>query len=195
LNEIGINAELLNFKYIECKQPINQSFRKISVYSYIAEGKEAFYGLDILLAVFEKYPHIDFKIIGCKGKSYPEFPNVKYYGWVDSNTYLEICNYTPVFIRLTEHDGYSKSVMEALASGNEVIWNMKHEQCHYVKRDANDVSAKLNEVIQIIENRNLTKNLNNISWAEKNLNKKNVLDDLIQSMQKLINTTHRNRQD
>ncbi|MFZ4412856.1 MAG: hypothetical protein ACOYOV_07220 [Bacteroidales bacterium] len=186
LKEIGIKADLLNFKHIEINQSTIKDYKDISVYTYVPEGKEVFYGLDFMIPLFEMFPEIEFKIIGTHGKSYPKYPNVKFYGWIDKKSYQDISSKTPIFIRLTEHDGYSRSVLEALSAGNEVIWNMKHELCHYVKRDSILVSEKLREVIQLIENRGLTKNINNIQWADENLNIQNIIGKFKEKIEEYI---------
>lgn len=179
LQEIGINANLLYFKHLDSHITPVERYECISVYSYIAEGKEEFYGLDVLLPIFEKFPEIEFKIFGTNGKSYPKFANVTYYGWVDNDTYQDISIHTPIFIRLTEHDGYSRSVLEALSFGNEVIWNMKNEMCHFVHRDSIEVESKLSEVIQRLKNRELSNNTDNINWVKQNLSKSKIIPNFI----------------
>ncbi len=175
LKGIRIKTDILHFKHIVINNSTIDKYEKISVYTYILEGKEKFYGLDILSPIFAEFSDIEFKILGTKGNSYPKLPNVTYYGWVDANLYKEIANSTPIFIRLTEHDGYSKSVLEALSFGSEVIWNFEHELCHLVKRDSIDLSNKLSDTIKIIKNRNMLKNEKNISWIKENFNFKKIM--------------------
>lgn len=185
LNQIGINADLLYFKHIQPFDKIEEPFRSISAYSYIANGREDFYGLNILLPLFEQFKDVHFHIIGTEGKTFPNFSNATYYGWINARKYQEIAQESAVFIRLTEHDGYSKSIQEALANGSEVIWNMEHPQCHLVTSDSKSVRELFSKITQELTLRNNARNSNNISWVKQNLNKDKVLANFISTINKI----------
>jgi len=185
LDQIGISAELLYFKHIEPLDNTTESFKTISAYSYIANGKEDFYGLNILRPLFERFKDIHFHIIGTEGKTFPSYPNVTYYGWINSRKYQEIAQNSPIFIRLTEHDGNSKSVMEAIANGSEVIWNMEHPKCHLTNRNSESVIELFSKITQELAMHNNTRNINNINWVKQNLDKKTVLTNFISTITKI----------
>lgn len=184
LNLIGINAELLYYKHIEPINNATEPFKTISAYSYIANGKEDFYGLNILLPLFEQFKEIHFHILGTEGKTFPSYPNVTYYGWIDPEKYGEIAQQSSIFIRLTEHDGYSKSVQEALANGSEVIWNMEHPKCHRTNRDSKNVIEMCSKIVNELSMRNNVRNIDNINWVRANLNKETVLSNFISTITK-----------
>jgi hypothetical protein len=79
-----------------------------------------------------------------------------------------------IFIRLTQHDGYALSVLEAVANGNYVIWNNPHPQVTFVEYTDKlvDEFAGVYEAVQKNQRARLTSNM---EWAHQNLSKEKVL--------------------
>jgi len=178
LSGINISAGLLHFKSIVMS--VNpEKFDEINAYSYVPTGKEYFYGLDKLLKAFKKLPDIKLFIYGTDGVGFENIDNVFYKGWMPSADYKkEISNHS-IFIRLTEHDGYSMSVLEALGNGSEVIWNHPLENCHYVAGDHDDLLHKMNEIKSLFNKRNLARNHEGEIWVRQHLSPEKILRNFI----------------
>ncbi len=184
LGEIGIDSEIIHFKYVECKDK-NKSFLTSNILTYMAEGKEAFYGYEIISEFAQKYPTITIDIVGSSGKKIEQkYENIKFHGWVDENKMNELFIQNAIFIRLTQHDGNALSVIEALANGNEVIWTQPHKMTHLATNLAQLESKVLQLQKEVIE-RNLQVNTQNISWVKENANKKKVLTKFIEKIEQV----------
>lgn len=173
LQEIGIEAELLPFKHVDSFADV-LTYEKISVLTYLAQGKEKFYGLNDILSLAEKFPEIKFTVAGSDGKGITHPSNVLFFGWCKEDEMMRLRTKHAIFIRLTEHDGNSLSVLEALASGQEVIWNYPGENCNYV-HDLDSTISTLNDLIQKIENRGMQSSLQNINFVKSTYSKEKIL--------------------
>jgi hypothetical protein len=102
--------------------------RENSVFVYLPEKEQEFYGSEIVFKVAKNLPDIEFLITGHSGKHAPRLPNIEYLGYVDD---LEsVWRRVKIYLRLTKHDGLSHSVIEALARGKHVIWSYEFPYCH-----------------------------------------------------------------
>jgi glycosyltransferase involved in cell wall biosynthesis len=173
LLEIGISTELLPFKYVEDVSEVHK-YEKISVLTYLAKGKEQFYGLNEIQKLAENFPEVEFTVAGSDGKgiNYPK--NIQFLGWRSANEMKRLRFNHAIFIRLTEHDGNSLSVLEALASGQEVIWNYPGENCNYVQ-EISEIEDTFKEVIYKIELRGMISSSQNIDFVKKNHSKETIL--------------------
>lgn len=181
LSGINISAGLLFFKSIAL--PDNtERFEEINAYSYVPKGKEYFYGLDKLLKAFKKLPDIKLFIYGTNGDGFEKTDNVFYKGWMPSLDYKkEISNHS-ICIRLTEHDGYSMSVIEALSNGSEVIWNYPLEHCHYVSDNTDELVAKIIEISGLFIKRNYARNHDAENWIRQNFDPDKILRTFIEKI-------------
>jgi glycosyltransferase involved in cell wall biosynthesis len=183
LNSIKINCEILEYKWIETHHvPIK--FESISAYSYLAEGKEDFYGWNIVSRLANKNPKIDFYIVGTNGKNFEHRKNVHFMGWVSKDKMTELRTKIPIFLRFPKHDGYSLSVLEALSCGNEVIWSMPHQQCHYATNFLEAENA-FNLSINNLKIRELKPNESNIAFVKDNLSKEKILGNFLSKLKKI----------
>lgn len=182
LHSIGINCGLIFYKWIAA-QNTSGKFKELGAYSYLPEGKEKFYGWKSIYEIAKKHSDISFHVAGTTGINLKQLPNVNFLGWIDEAKMKKLQMEFPIFIRLTEHDGYSLSVLEALSCGNEVMWTMSHEQCHFVNQaNAVDVFNKLMESMQA---RDLKRNENNISFIKDNFSKEKVLGGFLKKLEEL----------
>ena len=180
LASINIEAKLLHFK----SMPISNSetaFKKISGFTYLAEGREVFYGLKQINELALAFPDIQFHIAGSTGALENIAGNLVFHGWVDKDEMHKLRSENPIFIRLTEHDGYALSVMESIANGNYVLWNQNHSQCELVQ-NSNSLISEFEKLKIKIEDSNFKKSFENIEWAKINLNREKVLTEYINTL-------------
>lgn len=97
---------------------------RFTVLAYCPGNTEHLYGVDIILDVARRLPHVHFDIIGgCRPAG--EYENVTYHGWVDN--IVPAIDAATVILRPTRHDGMPLMVLEALARGRHVIWSRRLE--------------------------------------------------------------------
>lgn len=182
LESINIKCEINHFKWTNYKK-LTDKFPAISAYSYMLEGKEAFYGWGRLEHLAINNPDIEFKIVGTSGKRLKHYKNIHFLGWVNKDIFEKIRNETPIFIRLPEHDGYSESVIDALAAGNEILWSINHPNCYYAI-EKNDLFV-FNEILSKLKNNGIKRNMDNIEFAYSNFSKEHNLKILIRNLERL----------
>jgi len=183
LSEYAISSDILHFKHLEIKKG-HSKFNSLQVLIYVATDKEKFYGLHEVLILAKKFPEVIFNVIGTKGVGFDAAENVKYLGWVNSKKVKTLMDECPIVVRLTEHDGYSLSVLEALANGNYVLWNNPHPRCTYVKHK-NELVSKFSEIIDEVKVHEFNRSFANVKWAEDNLKSSNILNNFVKTISEL----------
>ena len=125
LRQIGIDGEFLPITtmrrraFLEMEVPPHPD--RFTVLSYIPDGKLGLYGWPIIASLAEAFPDIDFVIAAGTGDSFGDVPaNVRLLGWCDDM--YDAYRACSVVVRMTEHDGYSGMVQEALLLGRHVVW-------------------------------------------------------------------------
>lgn len=145
LAAMGIRARLLSDAYVTRPERIHPLPPVPRVLTYLAEGREAFYGLPIVLELARTRPQVEFHVVGTRGERVANAPgNLVFHGWVD-DLKVHLRNAT-VFLRLTEHDGLARSVLEALSECRQVIWTQEHPHCR-TARTAAECALHLDEVL------------------------------------------------
>ena len=129
-------------------------------------------------------PDIQFIIAGSAGKDIQHTDNVKFLGWVSQAEMFYHQKEAAIFVRLTEHDGYSLAVLEALSTGAEVIWSMPHKYCHWAK-NRTDIREIFNNTIQLIKERELTRNQRNIEFIKNNFSREVIFTKLLNEIEKI----------
>jgi glycosyltransferase involved in cell wall biosynthesis len=180
LSGFGIACDILHFKHLLVPE-INKPFKKLEVLTYIGQGKEKFYGLDSVIKLALANSDLVFNVLGTKGIDKKSPDNVNFLGWVNSDQVQEHLNSCPIYIRLTMHDGYSLSVMEAIANGNYVLWNNPHSQCVVTNEDV-DLIEKFEELKQKVVANRLQRSVINMEWAKQNLNKSLILSKFVNTL-------------
>jgi hypothetical protein len=120
LSDLGIPATELRLVVAEQHAPLTPLPSRFSVLGYCPGSRGELYGVDILLEVMRRLPHVHFDIVGgycCDTES----PNATYHGWVDDIG--PSIDAVTVVVRPTRHDGMPLMVLEALARGRHVIWS------------------------------------------------------------------------
>jgi hypothetical protein len=120
LATLGITASQLPVGAVtpvERIAPLPTSFR---VLTYLPEPRRIFYGEERVYAIARQMPEITFTVLGPGRHNASAPPNVSFAGYVDDvPSHIDA---STVLLRLTEHDGASILVLEALARGRHVVW-------------------------------------------------------------------------
>lgn len=119
---------------------------KFSILSYLPDFRDEFFRADLILAVAERMPNIEFKIFGRRKTTInTKLPNVKNYGWVDGKEKYEIYLNSSCLLRMPKHDAMSQVMIEMLQMGRRVIHNYPYP---YVNCCRNDVDSIVNTIKQ-----------------------------------------------
>jgi hypothetical protein len=121
LRLLGVRAEIVPLTSARLRAsdtPLPDSF---TVLTYLPPARAEFYGRSRVYRIAARLPDVRFLVAGNSGPDLGAPANVEFTGWVEAMEKLyPRCT---VLLRLTEHDGLSFMVLEALAAGRHVIWN------------------------------------------------------------------------
>jgi glycosyltransferase involved in cell wall biosynthesis len=184
VKSVNAAVEYLHFKSVEVKS--NESiYKDISVVSYVAANRQEFYGMKQISEMAKAFPTINFHVYGLTESDFPITPNVHLYGWVKPEEFAERLKATPIFLRLTEHDGFSVSVIEALSYGCEVIMSLPFDLTHQAC-DSNEAIEKINKLIPIIEKRGMKPNYEMIEIVKLRYNPETIAKNYIQKLKEIV---------
>ncbi len=133
VQQLGVPISLLHFKHLNAVQ-VAPSYEQIRVMSYVPQKRQDFYGLPKILQAAKELPDINFDIYGMSEFDGQLPSNVVLKGWTDEESFAKGLSDSAIFLRLTEHDGFSISVLEALSHGCEVIWTYPLEDVHLLQQ-------------------------------------------------------------
>ena len=131
LSKIGIDATSLPLTKINKSKmgPVDPApVKDIDFLSYVPYGRFDFYGGDKILALAKRWPEYKFFIVSTDLQEIPpdfkeKMPkNVMVSPKVDSTGMYALYKRSKFFIRYTEHDAISLSVLEALYFNLQVLW-------------------------------------------------------------------------
>lgn len=184
LKSIGIQAELMHYKWIN-QTTVKDQFQQLAVYSYVSKGREDFYGWQTIKHLASNFPEIPFYIVGSEGENLKNIPpNVEFRGWINQSEMKVLQSNTPIFIRLTEHDGFSLSVLEALANGSEVIWNQPHNLVNLCNDETSIVVFE--RLIDRLKMNGLQRSEENIAYIHNNFDENVVMSRLISKLEEVF---------
>ncbi len=176
LQNIGVSAIENSYKYLDEKKVVLTNYSSIQVLSYIAKNREDFYGLNKIIELAISNPEVSFHIVGTTSY-YMDLPhNVFLLGWVSSDEMYQMMSSHPIFLRLTEHDGYSSSVIEAMSLGCEVIASQPFDKAFTSNNE--NLHDVFKMVINKVKSRGLTPNKENSDYYLGEYNKDMVLGKL-----------------
>lgn len=143
LKSVGIHADIVTMipdveRYR--KTPLPTGRYTVAVYM---PTTETLYRWGDCKCIMEKTPYIQYLVYGNK-EDLPDAPdNCKVLGWVHNTIMvLKKCN---CLLRLTGHDGFPQSIIEAILMGRCVITN--HDYPHVIR------SNNINEIVGIIKDK------------------------------------------
>ncbi len=184
VNGLGVSAKLVPFKYCETGiEPVDK-FDRIQVISYVPQTSQAFYGMEMICQLAKQLPAVLFKIYGVETCDFEAPENVECIGLVEESEFKEALRSTPILVRFTEHDGFSATVIEALSLGLEVLWTFPLEHTHFVK-NLEEAQKKMIDLIATIEKRDLTPNVDHITFARKELERSEIINNYINTINRL----------
>jgi hypothetical protein len=109
------------------------------VLAYLPDERAAFYGAEIVRAVAREMPALPFGIVAGTAEKQTALPNVSYLGWIaDMQPLYE--RY-PILLRVAKHDGLPKMVLEALAYGNQIVFEYEFPGCYRATTAAEALDA------------------------------------------------------
>lgn len=186
LAEINVKAEYVPYSYVE-HIGNDQRYTEFKVLAYLAKGAEGFYGWEYLRALALARPDLKITIVGSEGDGLDAPKNVEILGWVSAEKMLELFRSHAAMVRLTEHDGKSFSVAQALATGCEVIWTYDYPPSHQLQRDSAALLEKIQTLEQEVQKRGMQPNAVNIAHSQRSYERKKVLATLVGKIQNILN--------
>ena len=132
LEQVGIHSEYIpqpfcNAQVIE-PLPLPEQF---TVLAYLPDNRREFYGFHIIGSLAVEFPDIQFLVVGGNGGTEERLLNLQYVGM--TNDMETIYKKASLLIRITEHDGLPRMVIEALLRGRNIIWSQKFPFCHHAE--------------------------------------------------------------
>lgn len=184
VKSLNVPVEYLYFKSVTV-QSCTEKYERTAVVSYVAESRQKFYGIQKITDIARVFPEIDFHLYGLTTADFPTTPNVYFHGWVTPEIFAKRLKETPIFLRLTEHDGFSVSVIEALAYGCEVIMSLPFDLTHLATK-TEDAIEKMKTVISTIEAREMTPNQALIEAVKLRFNPEILANNYIQKLKEIV---------
>lgn len=96
------------------------------VLAYLPTLRREFYGADAVARAATDNPDLPFIVVGDEGHALAHLPNVDSLGWVDMEA---VWPRVGCVLRMTEHDGLPRLILEALARGRYAIYRWPLEGC------------------------------------------------------------------
>jgi glycosyltransferase involved in cell wall biosynthesis len=156
LKSQGINAyhfPLTTLDIKKLKRPYVTQ-KDIDVLTYLPKSRFQFYGGNHILKLAKELPQFTFVVIMpdiLDARKLPKssLPNLKFHARMSFDEMQNMYSRSKCFLRLTEHDGLSLSVLEALYYKLQVIWSYNFPHVIHVERDNLD---KLKNVLICVLN-------------------------------------------
>ena len=184
VKSLGVDIHIVPFKYGREIDPVKK-YQSIHVLTYVANSRKVFYGWESIKVAAQAFPEIEFRVVGMETDEAPFPSNIRLMGWLDAQNMAEELRNAPIFLRMTEHDGFSVSVIEALSVGAEVVWTHPSECIHYVRNDE-EMNHTLAEVIKLIEARNGIPNNETIEFCNETYNRHHLMVTYLDELQKIL---------
>jgi len=113
------DAKEIPLKELQLKK--EDSNKTVLIYSN--EGREWLYNTKLMLEIAQATPQLNFIFIGNNALNTDYLPNTESLGVVTSDKMVKLYKTSHVLLRITEHDGFPRMVIEALYFGLDVIFN------------------------------------------------------------------------
>jgi hypothetical protein len=140
LADLGIAASHLAVGAVNVADDIVPFPNVFRVLTYLPQSRRLFYGEERVYEIARQMPDVPFTVLGAGGRGLNAPHNVTFIGTVaDAQPHIDGSS---VLLRLTEHDGASVLVNEALARGRHVVWTHDYPGVRAVA-DTNEALAAL----------------------------------------------------
>jgi len=124
-------------------------------------------------------------LYGLNHSDTPTTENVLFHGWVQAEEFINVLKKTPIFLRLTNHDGFSVSVIEALGCGCEVIMSLPFELTH-IARNSEEAIGQMHNVIQKIKDHGMKPNMEMIEIVKLRYNRETLSKNYIEKLKQVV---------
>ncbi|MDN3652412.1 glycosyltransferase [Thalassotalea ponticola] len=133
------------------KQDIEQNWqaRTKVIIIYSNDQREWLYRTEQMLALAKSLPDYQFVLVGHLNKQLSSLANVQSLGIVEQDQMHQLYLRSHFLIRITEHDGYSRMVVEAQQYGLQVISNQPRLFAHFA-----DSNEQIIDVLRSIQRPN-----------------------------------------
>lgn len=111
--------------YFDAKKTLHDELisKEKIVLIYTNEGREWLYNAELMLDIAKSTPQLKFIFIGNNALRTTDLPNAESLGVVNQNTMIELYKKSHILLRVTEHDGFPRMIIEALYFGLNVVFN------------------------------------------------------------------------
>ena len=110
---------------------------------YSNEGREWLYNSELMLKVAKLTPQLKFIFVGNNALKTSHLTNTESLGVVTQEKMVELYKKSHILLRITEHDGFPRMVIEALYFGLNVIFNKSIPHTILCAKDIDEITAKL----------------------------------------------------
>ena len=138
LSTIGITAEIAPFTTL-VRLEERATPGKPGVLAYLPDERADFYGAEVVRSLARQLPGVPFAVVAGTPQRQPAISNVSYLGWIGDMKPLY--ERYPILLRVARHDGLPKMVLEALAYGNQVVFEYAFPGCLHATNDAEALAA------------------------------------------------------
>ena len=183
VESVQLSTEFVYFKSVEVFPSI-EKYDKIAVATYIAQNRQEFYGLNRVIALAKQFPEIEFNIFGMDVSEIELPSNARLHGWVQGAVFKKAIKETPIFLRLTDHDGFSVAVIEALSYGAEVLMSLPYDLTALATNEDQTYLA-LKNAIQKVESRGMTPNHEQIELIKIRYNRERLVTSYLQKLREI----------
>jgi hypothetical protein len=176
LQSVGIIAKDQLFSCITSPKSNSSFTDRFTVFTYVGNNREDFYGLNTFLNLAKLLPEIKFVTVGAEIKT--SLSNVNCLGWVKDMS--NVIRDSHVHIRWTFHDSLANTVLETISEGRYVIWKNKYPgtiDCNNEK----DLFEILISLYSEFKSGKLLLNTHGRDLIFEQFNKNRVLGELIKS--------------
>jgi len=187
LEPILEHISLLPYKYCSSNKVEVSNYQQLTVLTYVAKNREQFYGIDKIELLAKEFPSVTFFVVGTDNKKVSMLSNIQILGWVDQQLLTQLMREHPIFIRLTEHDGNSVTVLEALKNGQEVIWTYPSPYVYHASNE-NELLLHFHNILKIVEERGMVSNQINSNYVISNFQRDKILSNYVHFLNNLVNS-------
>lgn len=151
LSTVGISAvtipSIVDLDHIPGDGSPDHSLPK-GILVYLPTDRREFYGLEVVQPIVVANPDLQFVVVADQDHVLACHPNVRSLGWV--NSMEEIWPDIGVVLRVTEHDGLPRMVLDALLRGRYAIYAWPLAGC-WLGQDEESVQAAIEQFRQTID--------------------------------------------
>lgn len=148
LRAVGITGEVCPAPHRDVlADPVTELPPRLTILAYLSirPWKWDLYGGDVILRLAREHPQWRFLIVNHTGEGLPEMENVEFLGRVPHEEMDGVYRRASALVRITQHDGLPRMILEALGRGLHAVWNQPFPHCRCAT-DYDQVRQVLQEI-------------------------------------------------